>query len=277
MAIDFIDATTLRAKRYYNKKSINQLPSSPLALYSEARYLIIRLPSSQFMKIVYRLLLLLLALASFPMIIRSSFIEKISSSSAQQALHESIDQVNYDSVNMDQLLTILFRDLINEGLMKQQEHKAVFMNNNEQQGGFRVVSDYNMDLVPLNDLEKQNTVFDNTVDFVFTTDFPASSEFIERALKVDGVVTVLLNDNPSAVLYKPSNYKIAYMRRLDLIAVAMKKEELVPEIPSLAAPRKLCGYPSEAKKAALQNLEDVLLEPPRAASGKSRQYLKRTR
>ncbi|MCH96687.1 hypothetical protein A2U01_0017676 [Trifolium medium] len=46
---------------------------------------------------------------------------------------------------------------------------------------------------------------------------------------------------------------------------------------NLVAPRKLYGFSSEAKKIALQNLEDVLLEPPRAASGKSRKYLKRTR
>lgn len=46
---------------------------------------------------------------------------------------------------------------------------------------------------------------------------------------------------------------------------------------SRVAPRKLCGYTPEAKKAALQELEDVLLEPPRTASGKSRKYLKRTK
>ncbi|KAL5124950.1 hypothetical protein HKD37_02G005262 [Glycine soja] len=45
----------------------------------------------------------------------------------------------------------------------------------------------------------------------------------------------------------------------------------------LGTQRKLLGYVPEAKKAALQNLEDVLLEPPRAASGKSRVYLKRTK
>ncbi|KAM1359937.1 hypothetical protein TB1_046028 [Malus domestica] len=33
----------------------------------------------------------------------------------------------------------------------------------------------------------------------------------------------------------------------------------------------------EAKNEALKRLEDVLLEPPRASSGKSRRYLKRTR
>ncbi|KAL2317641.1 hypothetical protein Fmac_031517 [Flemingia macrophylla] len=48
-------------------------------------------------------------------------------------------------------------------------------------------------------------------------------------------------------------------------------------ITKLVTQRKLFGYVPEAKKAALQNLEDVLLEPPRAASGKSRVYLKRTR
>ena len=47
--------------------------------------------------------------------------------------------------------------------------------------------------------------------------------------------------------------------------------------PVPVAPRKMCGYTREAKKAALQQLEDVLLEPPRAASGKSRKYFKRTR
>lgn len=34
---------------------------------------------------------------------------------------------------------------------------------------------------------------------------------------------------------------------------------------------------AEAKKAALKKLEDVLLEPPRSASGKSKTYLKRTK
>ncbi|KAF2299775.1 hypothetical protein GH714_003311 [Hevea brasiliensis] len=46
---------------------------------------------------------------------------------------------------------------------------------------------------------------------------------------------------------------------------------------NLSAQRKLLAYRTEARKAALKNLEDVLLEPPRAASGKSRRYLKKTR
>lgn len=280
MAVDLIDASLSNAKRYCINKSNNNinnkhLPSSPLALYSEARYLIIRLPNSQFMKICYRLLLLVLALASFQLIMRSSFInEKISSTQQAVSISDSVD--DFSSSNIEQVLSLLFRDLTNEGLLKKTHHKAVFLSN-ENDGVSEVVIDYNMDLVSLNDLEKQNSVLDNTVDFIFTSNFPAALKFIERALKTGGVATVLMNeDNPSTSFYKPSNYKIAYMRRFDSVAVAMKKISGANEL-NLAAPRKLCGYASEAKKAALKNLEDVLLEPPRAASGKSRQYLKRTR
>ncbi|XP_015952799.2 uncharacterized protein LOC107477324 [Arachis duranensis] len=242
------------------------------------------------MKIVSCLFLMIFAFATLNSIMRlSSFeFEKISYKETQQKdlLTESTDkqQVSYDSVNIEQLLGVLFHDLTNEGLKKPTQRNAIFMtnDNNADPGiGPSIVSDYNMELVSLSDLEKQKKVIDNSVDFVFTTDFPAASKFIERTLKVDGVVAFLARDNPSAKQYKPSNYKMVYVRRLDLIAVAMiKKEELVRHDqppPMLAAPRKLLGYSSEAKKAALQNLEDVLLEPPRASSRISRKYLKRTK
>ncbi|KAE9603841.1 hypothetical protein Lal_00001758 [Lupinus albus] len=270
MVMDLIDATTMttKTKYFFNNNNKN---NKPVDLYKESRYLIIRLPNSQFSKICYRLLFLALAFASFHGSL--SFIDRFSSSTTQQV----VERVNYSS-SMDQLLSILFRDLTNEGVMKQTQQKAVFISNDEEGKVSQVVNDYNMDLVPLNDMVKQNSVvLDNTLDFVFTTNFPESSEFIERTLKSDGVVTILLINNPSATFYKPENYRIAYMRRFDdLIAVALKKTSGVDEV-NFAVPRKLFGYASEAKKAALLNLEDVLLEPPRAASGKSRVYLKRTR
>ncbi|XP_019415345.1 PREDICTED: uncharacterized protein LOC109326905 [Lupinus angustifolius] len=257
MSIDLID--------FFNNKKNNK----PVDLYTESRYLIIRVPNSQFSKICYRLLLLALVFASFQGSL--SFVDRYSSSTTQQV----VERVHYSS-SMDQLLSILFHDLINEGVMKQTQQKAVFISNDKEGEVSQVVNDYNMDLVPLNDIVKQNSVLDNTLDFVFTTNFPESLEFIERTLKTDGVVTILLNNNPSATFYKPENYRIVYKRRFDFIAVALKKTSGVDEV-NFAAPRKLFGYASEAKKAALLNLEDVLLEPPRAASGKSRVYLKRTR
>lgn len=269
MAINIIDAATLTKNRFCNKK--HSLP-----LYSESRYLIIRLPNSRFMKLCSRFMLLALALASFQLMTRSSMINIESFSSTLQPMTE-----DGELSKTEEVLSILFDDLTNEGLMKKktEQQNAIFLNNEEGSSSgssSQVVTDHNMHHIPLNDIEKQSSVLDNSVDFVFTYDFLASSEFIERVLKIGGVCTVIMSYNPSTAFYKPSNYKIAYMRRFDSVVVAMKKTSAAK--PTLAAPRKLCGYAaSEAKKAALQNLEDVLLEPPRAASGKSRKYLKRTR
>ncbi|KAJ1416375.1 hypothetical protein SESBI_17331 [Sesbania bispinosa] len=243
---------TFGTKLHYlhNKKTKHSVP--------EASYFIIRIPNFE---ICYYLFILALIMASFPLTSSTSVLPQ------------------QDSTNMDQLLTNLFRDLTNEGLMKKTEqHKAVFLAKEEEEKRFQVFTDYNMNHILSQDLEKQNSVPDETIDFIFTYNFPASSQFIERVLKNGGVAVVVLNDNPSSAFYKPSNYKIAYMRRFNLMAMAMKKKNRATNEPKhFITQRKLCGYATEAKKAALQNLEDVLLEPPRAASGKSRVYLKRTR
>ncbi|KAK7385382.1 hypothetical protein VNO78_31099 [Psophocarpus tetragonolobus] len=54
-------------------------------------------------------------------------------------------------------------------------------------------------------------------------------------------------------------------------------QETKPELVAINMQRKLLRFVPEEKKAALRNLEDVLLEPPRVTSGKSRLYLKRTK
>ncbi|KAE9595978.1 hypothetical protein Lalb_Chr17g0344451 [Lupinus albus] len=229
--------------------------------------------SSEMWKICYRLMVLALVLGSFPLISSSV----VSRTSPLNNTPQKTEPNSFDA--MDQLLSLFFRDLTSEGIMKktqEEKQKVVFLSNeNDNKKGqeFKVVNDYNMDHIPLNDLAKQNSLLDNTVDFIFTSNFPAASKFIDRTLKTGGVVTVLINENPSAEFFKPTNYKVLYMRRFGLIAVAMKKTE--PEVTSvvadettiLAAQRKVLGYATEAKKAALKNLEDVLLEPPRAASG----------
>jgi hypothetical protein len=78
---------------------------------------------------------------------------------------------------------------------------------------------------------------------------------------VVGIVIADLNENPFAAFHKPSNYKIVYLRRFDSVVMAMKKTGLVE--------RRLSRY---AKKAALEDLEDVLLESSRVDLG-----FKRTR
>ncbi|KAI4307479.1 hypothetical protein L6164_030660 [Bauhinia variegata] len=260
-----VDVAAAFRTKYHEKN--NNLPGSPLAFYPESYYLIIRLPISKILNLFTRLLLLALVVASLPRI--GSFIGR-SSSAFTQAMSNPAES-DYDS------LSIFFRDLTNEGLMNKSELKAVFLSNENEDSLYesQILADNNMELVMLNDLVKQSTISNESIDFVFTFNFPKASQFIDRTLKTGGVAAILMNDNPSDVFYKPLNYKIAYLRRFGLTAVAMKKTRIAEERPPTQ--RKLLAHASEAKKAALQKLEDVLLEPPRATSKKSSRYLKRTR
>lgn len=239
-------------------------------------YLIITLPNYETMKALHRLLIFVFLVVSFTYV--SSFVnDKHSSSSPITHYEQSVTSVS-DSVNLDQLISLFLRDLTNEGLMKRESQKSVFLSNivEENLVGAQGLADYNIDLIALDDLEKQSSVLDGTVDFFFTFNFQEASRFIDRTLKTGGVVTVLLNDSPSTAFYKPPNYRIVYMRRFDLIAVAMWKTSVAETKPQNQR-KLLSGNASEAKKAALLKLEDVLLEPPRSASKKSSRYLKRTR
>jgi hypothetical protein len=280
MAVD-LAALSLGTKGYFYNKNKHV---SAFAFTPKSYYLIIRLPISGTWKIFYRLVLLALFVASLPLISSSFFsrnpssLDDYSTSNMKNILpqHQLNGFDNY--INMDQLLTLLFNDLTNDGLVKKSnQHKAIFLGDQEQEGFHQfqsLIDQYNMDYIPLNDVEKQNSILDDTVDFVFTSNFPSSSQFIDRTLKTNGIAVVVILNAEASVFRTPSNYKVVYVRRFEKVVMAMKKIETKLK---LGSQRKLCGYATEAKKAALQKLENVLLEPPRAASGKSRVYLKRTK
>lgn len=84
-----------------------------------------------------------------------------------------------------------------------------------------------------------------------------------------GIVALRLND-------KSNGYRIVYLEQSDSTPFDVEKTEGQTEIDSPSR-RRLLAYESDAKRAALNELEDVLLEPPRSASRKSRRYLQRTR
>ncbi|KAG4210972.1 hypothetical protein ERO13_A02G078400v2 [Gossypium hirsutum] len=132
-----------------------------------------------------------------------------------------------------------------------------------------------MEFSSTNDFDRLMLIPDESFDFIFTENIQSALEFIDRSLKVGGTVAVQQLDS-SLSFYKPSNYKIVYFRKFNSNLFVMKKVENAQPIPS--SQRRLLGYnTSEAKRAALKKLEDVLLEPPRASSGTSRTYLKRTK
>ncbi|CAL5189492.1 unnamed protein product [Lathyrus oleraceus] len=266
---------------FYNKSK----NASAFSFNPKSYYLVVKFPTSGIWKIFYRLVILALFVASLPLISSSlvsrnpTILDK-STSNVKILPQQKLSVLNHP-INMEQLLSLLFSDLSNEGLVKNsKQQKSVFLGD-EEQGFHQFLSlkdQYKMDYIPLKDVEKQKSILDNTVDFIFTSDFSASSKFIDRALKTNGIAAVVILN--AAAFHKPSNYKVAYMRKFEKVVMAMKKvptSQVSKTNLKAGVHRKLFGYAAEAKKAALQKLEDVLLEPPRAASGKSRVYLKRTK
>ncbi|ESQ29613.1 hypothetical protein EUTSA_v10023489mg [Eutrema salsugineum] len=187
------------------------------------------------------------------------------------------------SLESDQheLLPLLLNDLEKEGLFRVGD-KALVLNDEVTVSSYsQTVIETEMLLVSANDEETQSMVPNETFDLAFAhSRHIDSAEFLDRALKVGGILTVQLNlqDLPPNFL-KHLNYEIVYMKSSQYTVMAMRKTRETEKKQSLVATgRKLLGITEEeAKKKALSKLEDVLLEPPRAASRKSRTYLKRTR
>ncbi|KAI4321433.1 hypothetical protein MLD38_034814 [Melastoma candidum] len=243
-----------------------------------AKYLIIKLPNSRIAKVLVCAFIMALFIMSFPWL--KSFMK-----TNLESFHRSIpnSEVTYENAvgfpineHEKEVLPLLFHDLANEGLLKAR-NKVVFLSRHDiEQDAIIIPGSNDMEYVSVTDLERQSSVLDNTVDFAFTFDFPSALEFIDRTLMVGGIAATYLSGAlPTYDL--PSNYKIVYFRKFKYgPAIALKKTD---QTDSLSSPmqRRLCGFGPEQKKAALENLEDVLLEPPRAASGISRTYLKKTK
>ncbi|CAK9186610.1 unnamed protein product [Ilex paraguariensis] len=235
-------------------------------------FVIIRLPHSWVLKLVSRAVLFVLALVIVSFFCLNSIIGGFTAN-----FHgaNSNSDLAVDTMNTE-LLPLFFRDLANEGLLKTGD-RAVFLSNGNEEAidDSQFLRDNEMDLISYSDSERQSLIPDETFDFALTHGFHGDSKFIDRALKVGGIAAIQLSDNPMVAFQKPSNYKIVYLRKFDSTLVAMRKTSNGDT--NSPTQRKLCGLASEAKKAALKKLEDVLLEPPRAASGRSNTYLKKTR
>uniref|UniRef100_A0A5B7APW5 DUF7870 domain-containing protein n=1 Tax=Davidia involucrata TaxID=16924 RepID=A0A5B7APW5_DAVIN len=260
----------------FRSKSHNNKEKNNLNHHAHTHLLIISLPNSWVLKLMARLVLLAFVIVMCPSL--GSIITGLISN--LQVACNSDASFEY-SLNVE-LLPFLFRDLTNEGLLKMGD-RALFIssgNNEEAIYNSQILSDNDqMDLISYSDSDRQSSIPDETYDFAFVHGFHAAADFIDRTLKVGGIAAVQLSEDPPSVaaLRKPSNYKIVYLRRYEYsttVVVAMRKTSYA----NSPTKRRLFGVAiSEAKKAALKNLEDVLLEPPRAASGKSKRYLKRTR
>ncbi|KAI6687873.1 hypothetical protein NL676_024701 [Syzygium grande] len=235
-----------------------------------SKYLIIKVPSSRVLMVLARALALAFIITSFSWL-KSGLKRSVDP-------YRTISEVNQhvsDPVNLVKL-PLLFQDLANEGLLKSENSVALLSNGYEESIDTSIIPGSNeMDRISITDLERQSSIPSDTFAFAFTTDYTSSAEFIDRTLKVGGVAAILLSKDPNVQFDVPPNYKIAYIRKFESTVLAIRKTGKRKTTNS-ATQRRLCGFAPEEKKAALQNLEDVLLEPPRAASRRSRAYFKRT-
>lgn len=222
--------------------------------------LVIMIPHSRVLKLIARSVFLAFSILSFPWI--HSYVTK-NGDVIRNGVSNPVDSI---------LMPLLFQDLLNEGLLKSGDNALFVTAGDNYNAHAQILVENQIDSVSEFDEERQGYIPDSSLDFVISSG-QSTSEFIDRSLKTNGIVVVQLSDDPRKSFNRLPNYKIVYLRRFDTTIVAMRK--ISPQV--TAGKRRLLAYESEAKRAALNGLEDVILEPPRGSSTEYRKYLRNTK
>ncbi|XP_072991812.1 uncharacterized protein [Typha latifolia] len=191
-----------------------------------------------------RSVLLAVAVLSFPLL-RSAISDPSSSRSP--------------AIGDDFYLPLLLADLRHHGLLRSGDNAAFLGNPGSwlhflERSGFELISD-----------DRYPAAADSSLYFVFAATGWKGLDSIDRAVKIGGFAAVVLGSDEPFV--PPKNYRIAYIRRLGPSVVAVQKIADAGDQRRLS--RRLLAVP-EAKKEALNLLEDALLEPPRPRGRKQR-------
>ncbi|CAJ1961318.1 unnamed protein product [Sphenostylis stenocarpa] len=169
------------------------------------------------------------------------------------------------------LLNLMLNDFSTKGLFKD-NGKTLLVNSPVPNG-----LDKNIHILVNSNSERKRLLADESYDFVFTYDV-TDAEFIDRILKIDGIVAFPLGARPSNYAFREhTNYKVVYIKRYGFVIVVLKKTGPAIRLgDSDSSPkRKLLAVETEvmSKTVALNGLEDVHLEPPRKTLVQSRNYL----
>lgn len=220
--------------------------------------LVIKLPDLRLLRVISQsLLLALLIVLTFPL---TMSILKGSSGSMYNTESEILHFEQLD---------LLMHDLADEGLLRKGDKSLiVFPAGAGVVPNLRHFHDYEMEIVTDSDLERQSSYSDESFDFVFVS-ASLDVKFVDRVVKIGGIVAVSSSNDPSDAFRENDNYKILYLRQYTTsnTFMAMRKSGL-----SSFTKRRLFQFTAEVKKAALKGLEDVLLEPPRRALKNSKKY-----
>ncbi|XP_058078169.1 uncharacterized protein LOC131226609 [Magnolia sinica] len=255
-----------RPKNHFRMKNFYRVAT---ATPSTNNRLLVRLPC-RFLRIIARSILFALVIATFPWIV--SVVR-----STNTAYIPTRPQPGDDAF----FLPMLFGDLSDLGLFKPDD-RAVYVGEATHHR-LRFLKEKDMDVISERDLVRQRSIPTATFDFMFADGFSAAG-FIDRTLKNDGIVAIQMSGDPVENFRVPLNYKIVYVQQFEATVVAMRKickadeAALHPTTSKrLLTNRRLLSISSDSRKAALNSLEDVLLEPPRTSSMRSNGYLKKTK
>ncbi|CAA2958283.1 Hypothetical predicted protein [Olea europaea subsp. europaea] len=239
--------------------------------FNSDNILIIKLPYCPVLRIISRSLLLamvLVALLSLGCIRRDST--------------NRYSEFDTDSdVNCFKILPILFRDLVDEGLIKKGNRGLILGSCiGDTEDDFPFINGIGVDLAIKSDQNQKKLSQVDVFDFVLVLNFH-EMKLIDGVLKNGGIVIAPLNNDSPNILQEQTNYKIVYLRRfenenisyehipdIENTVVALRKIRATNGLMNSPTKDVLCGTASEVKKLALEGLEDVYLEPPRRALAK---------
>ncbi|KAJ6366368.1 hypothetical protein OIU77_002867 [Salix suchowensis] len=250
----------MEVARGFSAKNLNEikhLQNGGIGLNSDA-ILVLKLPDSRVMRVVSRSFFLAMILLTLPFV--GSILRELNSSSYfDDSASASFDLESFD---------LLLQDLAKEGLIKKGDKALIVCSGvGAVVDSSRFLNDNDIDFVSESDLEQESLFPNATFDFALTLRIE-DARFVDRVVKVGGILVTQLSSDPSNAFQKLSNYRAVYLRRYDSTIVALRKTSLVSQLVISSAKRRPLQLALDAKKTALLGLEDVLLEPPAEGSGK---------
>ncbi|XP_038889013.1 uncharacterized protein LOC120078778 [Benincasa hispida] len=222
--------------------------------WNSKTHLVIKFPNTQILRVISYSLFFAMAILTFP------YIVSILGQESGSEFFSVSDMI--DSEQLD----LFFRDLGHEGLTIN-GHKALILSSAETKGliQIRVLDgdEHKLNIVVDSDFDRSGLFSDDSFDFVLSSGL-VDSDFIDRILKIGGIVAFPLNNNdPSNHFQKKPNYRPVFLNRYSSIIVVMEKTAMADQLVyASSSRRRLFQFSLPTRNAALRDLEDVLLEPP---------------
>lgn len=244
-----------RGVRAKNKMNVKDLSGGDDIGANYDGFVIINLPDSVVLRVVSRSLLLAIFVLTLPLI---GYI------SGRLSSENVVDVTGFE------FFPEIFQDLAYEGLVKMGDKGLILSSGiGHPVKNLQFLYSNDVELVVESDLDGKSWFPDESFDIVFSSSLDGSKKLTDRILRIGGIVVMKLGNGPADEFQRDPNYKIVYLRRFDVTVLAMRKADHVNQAQHSGVTRKLFGFTPEAKKDALNGLEDVWLEPPRRALAKS--------